>query len=421
MRKIGDGSDVQGTSDVRKTSNPSTDAQTAQPATQQQELSPSSVLPDEKKAERKHQKELSGVMAQAAFQHSLETKSHPLGGPLTQVGREMAPAPTPFQSWDSHHYGRDAFSFLLFPGFHSASGRESTEFKATVDAISKGGDDYGRNTTGATTILRTYSEFANWALQNGGLPNNPPIQDLEKCLGTAVDLDGAKPSKIKETIAKELGPGRPPVLMPLDIPGHQTYVSFEQHPKEQDKVIMRYFDRQRPDLEIECRMGPKQVSGYLGPGPEFKRNRNTELCFEFKKSEVTDGKVVDTLLESVKGFDGISPARANMTAKLGAMAEDVYAAPDSRPQVAQAGHAINCTWASFESFLSHIHGNQFKYEVARMREFIVENHIVKTGGGFNEQALPAVKFGIEKALNTAQGEEREALLRAQQKLKEMGK
>ena len=132
---------------------------------------------------------------------------------------------------------------------------------------------------------------------------------------------------------------------------------------------------------------------------------------------------MDTLLESVKENErnkGPIALRENMVDELSKMAEDIYTAKDSRPQVAQHSDAINCTWASFESFLSHIHGNQFKYKVARMREFIIETHIARYPEECWTETIQAAKAGIEKALKTAADENiRQALERAQTKLKEI--
>lgn len=377
------------------------------------------TVSNDQKGLRKSQKELSGVMAQARFQHSLGSES-PQG--LTKVGLVTLEEPRLFSDFESFPLAKEAMVFLLFPSYHSKPGPGSPEFKKAGLVIAGGGDWFGASKVDGKTILNTYGEFAKWALQKDGLPDNPPVEQLEQCLDLARKLEGAGPAKVKEAIAERLTPGGPPILIPLEIPGHQTYVTFEQ-PKDSDKVIMRYFDRQRPNLEIECKGGKKEIQGYLGGKPDFKREKSTELCFEFRVSDVKDGQVVETLLESVKENEqmkGPVELRKNMIDNLSKMAEDVYTAKDSRPQVAQHSDAINCTWASFESFLSHIHGNQFKYEVARMREFIIETHLAPNSDMCNAEAIQAARVGIEKALKNPPDENiRQALERAQTKLNEI--
>jgi hypothetical protein len=338
-------------------------------------------------------------------------------GPLVTSPKDK---PTPYAEWQGHYYGREAMAFLLFPGFHSRAAKDSPQYKATLDAISKGGDPLGNSTTGGRTVISTYAEYSDWAMQppRQGVPSRPPPAQMEQALTRAYGLEGASASKVKAALAEDLKPGGVPVLMPFEVPGHQTYVSFEQHPEKPDKVVMRYYDRQRPDMAIKTKSGDTaQVKGYLGPSSE--RNQSTELCFEVDKNLVLKGDFVDTMMDSVKSKSdlGISPARAEMVKQLGAKSDKVYAATDSRPQIAQAGSAINCTWASFESFLSHVHGDQYKTAVAGMREFIVDKHIIGTSGGFSDQTQPAVKQGLEMALQDApEGPAREALERALKQL-----
>lgn len=329
------------------------------------------------------------------------------------MGLAKESEPTSFDGWGSYPTAREAMALMLFPKHHSTPGRGSAEYQDTANTIGGGGSWKGDKSMSGQAVVGVYGEFADWALTRQGLPAQPPPADLARCMANAYDLDGQPPAEVKKVLAQELKPGGTPVLIPFDLPGHQTYASFEAHPTQPDKVVMRYFDRQRQDLDVETRSGKVHIPGFLGPDDE--RRKSTELCFEVDRDKVLHGSFVDDMFRSVAKTSGATEARKSMVDALGPQSDRVYAATDSRPQVAQHGHAINCTWASFEGFLNHVHGDQYKGEVASMREFIVEKHVVPSAYGKYTRA--AVTQGVDAALLRAEpGVARESLLRAQKLL-----
>jgi hypothetical protein len=359
----------------------------------------------------------------------LETavKSAPSGVPR-DVPRAQAPhAPlvtsssdeTPYEGWKSNHFTREAMCYLLFPSYHSKVPKRSPEYQATENAISRGGDDGGLTTTSGSAVIGAYGEYSDWAMKKDGrgVPSKPAPEALAATLGKATQLEGAPAGDVKFALAKRMQTGAVPVLVPLQVAGHQTYVSFEQHPTNPDRVIMRYYDRQRPDLNLEKGGQRINIEGYLGPGPEFKARQSTELCFEVDKKKVLEGDFVDTMLSQAKSVPDNSKARLAMLSALTRESERVYLDPKSRPQMAQSGSAINCTWASFESFLSHVHGDQYKTAVAGMREYIVSEHVVGTGGGFAPETREVVRQGLEQVISkTPSGPALEVLKDAKKKL-----
>lgn len=348
------------------------------------------------------------TQAQTGLPPDLVTTAAPKTMGLTQES-----GATSFDGWSSYPTAREAMALMLFPKHHSTPGRGSAEYQDTANTIGAGGSWKGDKSMSGQAVVGAYGEFADWALGRQGLPAHPPPADLARCMANAYDLDGEPPAAVKKVLARELKPGGTPVLMPFDLPGHQTYASFEAHPTQPDKVVMRYFDRQREDLDVETRSGKVHIPGFLGPHDE--RRKSTELCFEVDRDKVLHGSFVDDMFASVSKASGAAQARKSLVAALGPQSDRVYTATDSRPQTAQHGHAINCTWASFEGFLNHVHGDQYKGEVASMREFIVEKHVVPSAYGKYTRA--AVTQGVNVALLRAEpGVARESLLRAQKLL-----